>query len=59
MVNISITGKTTLAHVAARNCGYLPFEINASDDRSNKNLLQKVKDVATSNTLRKGKRHPM
>src|SRR5690606_25339895 len=26
-------GKTTLAHVAARQAGYEPLEINASDDR--------------------------
>lgn len=28
------TGKTTLAHVLARHCGYRPHEVNASDDRS-------------------------
>lgn len=27
-------GKTTLAHVVARHCGYRPVEINASDDRT-------------------------
>jgi len=27
-------GKTTLAHVLANHCGYRPYEINASDDRS-------------------------
>merc|ERR1712146_307281 len=27
-------GKTTLAHVIARHCGYRPHEVNASDDRS-------------------------
>lgn len=35
-----IAGKTTLAHVAARHCGYAPMEINASDDRSAKSLSQ-------------------
>ena len=28
------TGKTTLAHIIASHCGYRPFEVNASDDRS-------------------------
>ena len=28
------SGKTTLARVIARQCGYEPYEINASDDRS-------------------------
>ena len=28
------TGKTTLAHIIALHCGYRPFEVNASDDRS-------------------------
>jgi DNA polymerase III delta prime subunit len=28
------TGKTTLAHIIAKHCGYHPIEINASDDRS-------------------------
>ena len=28
------SGKTTLAHVVATHCGYRPYEINASDDRT-------------------------
>ena len=28
------TGKTTLAHVVATHCGYRPYEINASDERT-------------------------
>lgn len=32
-------GKTTLAHVAARHCGYRVVEINASDERSRSALL--------------------
>eukprot|EP00892_Ulva_mutabilis_P008222 jgi/Ulvmu1/5772/UM025_0026.1 len=32
-------GKTTLAHVAARHCGYRVVEINASDERSRGALL--------------------
>lgn len=32
-------GKTTLAHVVARHCGYRVVEINASDERSRGALL--------------------
>ena len=39
-------GKTTLAHVVARHCGYRPVEINASDDRSGTALLSRVVDAA-------------
>lgn len=39
-------GKTTLAHVVARHCGYRPVEINASDDRSGSALLSRVTDAA-------------
>lgn len=35
-------GKTTLAHVAARHCGYRVVEINASDERSRGALLNAV-----------------
>lgn len=35
-------GKTTLAHVAARHCGYRVVEINASDERSRGALLSAV-----------------
>lgn len=35
-------GKTTLAHVVAQHCGYRPFEINASDDRSAPVLREKI-----------------
>jgi len=38
-------GKTTLAHVAARHCGYEPVEINASDDRSASKLKEKLADA--------------
>ena len=38
-------GKTTLAHVVARHCGYHPFEINASDDRTAGNLTQRINDA--------------
>ena len=38
-------GKTTLAHIAARHCGYTPVEINASDDRSGGTLLRRVENA--------------
>lgn len=37
------TGKTTLAHVAARHAGYTPREINASDDRSAAAITEAVR----------------
>ncbi|KAF8249920.1 P-loop containing nucleoside triphosphate hydrolase protein [Wilcoxina mikolae CBS 423.85] len=40
-------GKTTLAHVAARQAGYEPLEINASDDRSGGVVKGKIKDMLT------------
>jgi len=36
------TGKTTLAHCIAKHCGYRPFEINASDDRSKDVLVESI-----------------
>ncbi len=39
-------GKTTLAHVVARHCGYQPREINASDDRTANTLVARVQDAA-------------
>ena len=36
-------GKTTMAHVLARHCGYHPLEINASDDRTEEQLIEKVR----------------
>ena len=44
-------GKTTLAHVAARHCGYRPLEINGSDDRSTDVLRDKVLRAMESTTL--------
>jgi ATPase family associated with various cellular activities (AAA) len=35
-------GKTTLAHVAAQHCGYQPYEINASDDRTAASLVARI-----------------
>jgi len=36
------TGKTTMARVLARSCGYEAIEINASDDRSGNKILDKI-----------------
>ncbi|DBA73642.1 TPA: hypothetical protein ACH3X2_009627 [Trebouxia sp. C0005] len=38
-------GKTTIAHVVARHCGYRPFEINASDDRTARALQSRIQDA--------------
>lgn len=35
-------GKTTLARTVARHCGYEVVELNASDDRSGKVLIEKI-----------------
>ncbi|XP_050375424.1 uncharacterized protein LOC126792944 [Argentina anserina] len=44
-------GKTTLAHVAAKHCGYRVVEVNASDDRSSSTIGAKILDVVQMNTL--------
>ncbi|XP_027118993.2 uncharacterized protein [Coffea arabica] len=44
-------GKTTLAHVAARHCGYRVVEINASDDRSASTIETKILDVVQMNSV--------
>ncbi|TGZ77230.1 P-loop containing nucleoside triphosphate hydrolase protein [Ascodesmis nigricans] len=41
-------GKTTLAHVAARQAGYRAVEINASDDRSSGVVKGKIKDILST-----------
>lgn len=41
-------GKTTLAHVVARHCGYDVIEINASDERAASTLTNRV-EAATQN----------
>lgn len=38
-------GKTTLAHIAARQAGYRAVEINASDDRSGRQLQERIADA--------------
>ncbi|XP_026387947.1 chromosome transmission fidelity protein 18 homolog [Papaver somniferum] len=44
-------GKTTLAHVAAKHCGYRVVEINASDDRSSSSIEAKILDVVQMNSV--------
>ncbi|XP_078174461.1 P-loop containing nucleoside triphosphate hydrolases superfamily protein [Carex rostrata] len=44
-------GKTTLAHVAAKHCGYRVVEINASDDRSASSIETKILDVVQMNSV--------
>ncbi|KAF5199465.1 Chromosome transmission fidelity protein 18-like protein [Thalictrum thalictroides] len=44
-------GKTTLAHVAAKHCGYRVVEINASDDRSSSTIEAKILDVVQMNSI--------
>ncbi|KAL8260028.1 hypothetical protein R6Q59_027981 [Mikania micrantha] len=44
-------GKTTLAHVAAKHCGYRVVEINASDDRSSSTIETKILDVVQMNSV--------
>ena len=45
------TGKTTLAHVVARHCGYRTIEVNASDDRSVESLRDIISRSNSNNTL--------
>ena len=45
-------GKTTLAHVCAKQAGYESLEINASDDRSRDVVKGRIKDVLGTETVR-------
>jgi ATPase related to the helicase subunit of the Holliday junction resolvase len=45
------TGKTTLAHVVATHCGYRPYEINASDDRTTAILRDSLARAMHGRTL--------
>ncbi|KAF8461705.1 P-loop containing nucleoside triphosphate hydrolase protein, partial [Kalaharituber pfeilii] len=45
-------GKTTLAHVAARQAGYEPLEINASDDRTAAVVKNKIRDALSNEGVR-------
>ncbi|GLT72910.1 hypothetical protein SLA2020_448050 [Shorea laevis] len=44
-------GKTTLAHIAAKHCGYHVVEVNASDDRSSSTIEAKILDVVQMNSV--------
>ena len=44
-------GKTTLARVIAKHCGYHYEEINASDDRSGRSLITKIDNLVTNKTV--------
>lgn len=44
-------GKTTLARVLAKHCGYHWEEINASDDRTAKALISKIDSLVTNKTV--------
>ncbi|CAG8483159.1 10006_t:CDS:10 [Acaulospora colombiana] len=44
-------GKTTLAHVVARHCGYNVIEINASDDRTGQVIKNKITNALESNAI--------
>lgn len=47
-------GKTTLAHVCAKQAGYETLEINASDDRSRDVVRGRIKDALGTETVRGG-----
>ncbi|XP_023632922.1 chromosome transmission fidelity protein 18 homolog [Capsella rubella] len=44
-------GKTTLAHIAAKHCGYRVVEINASDERSASAIETRILDVVQMNSV--------
>lgn len=50
-------GKTTLAHVCAKQAGYEVLEINASDDRSRDVVRGRIKDALGTETVRGIKEH--
>lgn len=49
-------GKTTLAHVIAKQAGYRVFELNASDTRSAADVEERVRTALESDSLRGGGR---
>jgi chromosome transmission fidelity protein 18 len=50
-------GKTTLAHVCAKQAGYEALEINASDDRSRDVVRGRIKDALATESVRGIKEH--
>eukprot|EP01084_Bolivina_argentea_P059933 109485_1 len=53
------TGKSTLAHMVANHCGYRPFEINASNERSGKKLKDIIINAATMKPMFGDTRPPL
>ncbi|KAI8055842.1 hypothetical protein BDF22DRAFT_672478 [Syncephalis plumigaleata] len=49
-------GKTSLAHIIARQAGYTPFEINASDDRTGTTVQDRLRTVLQSHSVTGSKR---
>ena len=49
-------GKTTLAHIVAKHCGYKPMEINASDERGGPALMSKVVSAMEMTSVTSDKR---
>lgn len=49
-------GKTTLAHVVARHCGFRPLEINASDERTAGSLTSRINDAVQMQAVMDDKR---
>ncbi|KAJ2884665.1 Chromosome transmission fidelity protein 18 [Coemansia asiatica] len=47
-------GKTTLAHIIARQAGYATIEINASDDRTASKIKDRVLGVTQTHSVRLG-----
>ncbi|KWU40983.1 P-loop containing nucleoside triphosphate hydrolase protein, partial [Rhodotorula sp. JG-1b] len=47
-------GKTTLAHVVARQAGYQVLEINASDDRTGRVVEERIRNALDSQALTTG-----
>lgn len=45
------TGKTTLARVVAKKCGYHVVEINASDERTAENLITRIETMCNNHSL--------
>eukprot|EP00897_Mesotaenium_endlicherianum_P008791 jgi/Mesen1/7940/ME000422S07100 len=50
--------KTTLAHVAAKHCGYRAVEVNASDDRAASTLRARILDAVQMQSVVAGDRRP-
>lgn len=50
-------GKTTLAHLVARQAGYHPYEINASDDRNASTLEAKIRAATEMQSISFGEGH--